>query len=238
MIFNQRAITPTGFAGWRDVYLAHQSPSCTLERSLGDHKPWRSAHFLELLIDTPFCFSRERIRGLAIRDAISVVTGKTPVLPWTGAEPLMLAVTFVGLVSLSCPLQDYAICVGRCTNRALGFSSDNLGPHWLTMTSNDFASVGEHSCSMDHIPIPEWPSIIWRAYQAESPDSPTIYAGVEQCSFNPERLIVTLTDDSRDAMKSSIRASMDSPITSARSDNMMTLRRPDSMIVQRSRSAP
>ena len=233
IIFNQRAITPPISAEWRDVYLSHQPPSCSLGHlPLGDHKPWRATQFLELILDTPFCFSRERTRGLILRDALSVVTGKAPLLPWTGAEPLMLPVTFNGLYLISRPPDDYAICIGRCTNPALGHSSTNLGPHWMTVTLYDFACTGKHSCETDHIPIPEWPSIIWREYESGGNVPISIWAGVEQCSFNRERLIVTLTDDSNDALMSPIRPSVDSPVYPTHNDNTVVSRKPRLSIAQ------
>ena len=197
--FNEDDDTPITSAGWRDVYLAHRSPSTSNSESLLIPDPWRTIQFSELDLESPFCFSQERTSGLVLTDAQSPLPKERSgaVLSWTGAEPLALSFEYRG----SPPRHHTCVTfrVGRCTNHANGFSARDLGPHWIAIVSNsrDAAPVGEHSCSTDHVSIPEKWSKTWRGYQIRGTMGESVqllYVGLEQCSFNPDRLIVTLAD--------------------------------------------
>ncbi len=102
--------------------------------------------------------------------------------------------------------KSFCVCAGRCTNLALGFSPNCLGPHWLNVKFEPDATAhaGEHSCLTDHIPIPKRPLITWRHWQCPIENGEDLSVAFEQCSYNPHRLIVTLTDDGHKAMKSYI----------------------------------
>ena len=211
-------------AGWRDVYLSHRPPSSGSSLEGSPSKAWRTIEFSSLSLDTPFCFSQERTTGLDLIDARGVLFGDRPMLPWTGAEPLVLRLSFTfPLLKLpksvpapagSSPvfmstgfdrtdLDSVCVSAGRCTNPANGFSAIRFGPHWLNVKSglDAVAHAGEHSCTTDHVPVPERSSVAWRSWQCpmETGDglaasTESLYVAFQQCSYNPHRLIITLTD--------------------------------------------
>ncbi|KAM5538750.1 hypothetical protein V8D89_007472 [Ganoderma adspersum] len=197
--FNDTSNTPITSAGWRDVYFAHRPPATSNFKLESSFIPdaWRTIQFLELDLDSPFCFSPERTRGLVLTGARSALLGERSgkVSSWTGAEPLVLSLEHRESRRCTC----VTIRVGRCTNRANGFSTRDLGPHWIAIVLNakDAVPGGEHSCSTDHVSIPDRCSTTWRGYQMRGTLGESVkllYVGFEQCSFNSERLIVTLAD--------------------------------------------
>ena len=208
-------------AGWRDVYLSHRPPSNDSSLESSPSKAWRAIEFSSLSLNTPFCFSQEHTTGLDLIDARGLLFGDRPILPWTGAEPLVLRLSF----NLSLPRREtatlrnslaststtslgragsFCVVVGRCTNPARGFSPKRLGPHWLNVKFEPDASAhaGEHSCLTDHVTVPERPLVVWRHWQCPIENGENLNVGFEQCSYNPRRLIVTLTDDSHKAAQS------------------------------------
>ncbi|PIL26152.1 hypothetical protein GSI_11907 [Ganoderma sinense ZZ0214-1] len=183
-------------AGWRDVYLSHRPLASNLESSFVPD-PWGSIQFLELDLESPFCFSQEGTSGLVLTEARGPLLGESSgtLLSWTGAEPLLLSFEHRRSRHRTC----VTIRVGRCTNRAGGFSAHNLGPHWMTISTDPRAAApgGEHSCATDHFSIPDLWSTTWREHRIGSAlgeHGQSLYVGFEQCSFNPERLVVTLAD--------------------------------------------
>ena len=156
-------------AGWREVYLAYHRQPAETSVLPNPVEAWHVLQLTQFSFSPPFRFCNDHSHGdmaihnLHLDSAGSALSMGRLRSPWTGAEPLELALsgsyqktTYPGFGGPPRPVQFgfhqvspfhgrsdvtsqkyYFACTfsfGRCTNPELGFSPSHLGPHWIKLT--------------------------------------------------------------------------------------------------------